>query len=399
LYDYIAIYGNNILNTNDTEWKKHRTVAGMTTISTTNTVDPSFAEHHNAYLVEQSNNATKLLINRIEKHFPSRKVIDPLEQVQDVTLDVIGKVSFGYDLGVFEKRLIDATKHSMTFLDALKHTMNWGFLVQLLPTWIQPIFKETRIAVKEVERYMRELVDIRMNNLDSEKHDLLSLLVSSNQERGGLTDSELMSDVFIFLMAGHETSATTLQWMTYELAINPTVQERAYEEIISVIGTDGDITYDDYEKLQFVQSCVNETLRMHPPVVGVPKVARKDTTIGPYKVPQGTELVLDIGSIHMSEKLWPEANKYKPERFLNKEKRHPCALIPFSIGQRKCIGSRFSEIETLVIISKLLQKYKFVIPHDDPKMNTEQVLRGNIGMIQKVTLKPEYLRIELKQRL
>jgi cytochrome P450 family 3 subfamily A len=349
-------------------------------------------------LVEQSNNATQLLINRIEKQHPSRIVIDPFNEVQDVTLDVIGKVAFGYDLGIFEKRLLDTSRHSMSFLDALKLTMSWGFIVQSLPTSIQSMFKETKTAVKEVERYMRELVDTRMENLESEKHDLLSLLVSSNQERGGLTDRELMSDVFIFLLAGHETSATTLQWMTYELAINPSVQKRAYEEIVSVIGTDGDISYEDYEKLSFVQACVNETLRLHPPVVGVPKVARKDTTIGSYKIPAGTDIILDIMGIHLDEKVWPEATKFKPERFIEQEKRHPCSLIPFSIGLRKCIGFRFSEIETLVIIAKLIQKYEFVIPSDDPKMNTESVLRGQIPMYQMVTLKPDYLKIELKRR-
>jgi cytochrome P450 len=77
---------------------------------------------------------------------------------------------------------------------------------------------------------------------------------------------------------------------------------------------------------------------MHPPVVGVPKVARKNTTLGGYMIPAGTNLIIDVQTIHHDENIWPNANKFIPERFLDTTtKRHPCALIPFSVGLRKCM--------------------------------------------------------------
>ncbi|KAL0483689.1 cholesterol 24-hydroxylase [Acrasis kona] len=396
VYDVLNLWGENIVSTNDDIWKKHRVVA-----------DPAFAENHMNYLVRESAQSAQLLMDRLEKANNSRKIIDASTEMQDVTLDIIGKVAFGYDLGIFAPRTAEAP-HSMTFEEALKITTTLGILVGgVLPTWMKPFFPHTVRALKETEGYMMELIKWRLSNLSENKFDLLSLLVSSNAEQikeTSLSDQELVSDIFIFLVAGHETSATSLNWLLYELALNPQIQQKMYDEVKQVLGdlSIQDMSVETYDKLQYVKHAVNETLRKHPPVSLVPKKARTDTKVGNFHVPKDTEIYFDVSHLHMMEKYWPDAKTFKPERFdPNSSEYHKvkaCSFIPFSIGHRKCIGSKFSEIETAIIIAQFVLNYEFSLPKDDPRMNTSKVLSGDIDTEEVITRKPLHLKVEFKKR-
>jgi cytochrome P450 len=101
----------------------------------------------------------------------------------------------------------------MTFVDAIKTTMSLGLVVNgIVPTWLHFLFKGTKCAINETESYMNELIQNRLKNLNEDRHDLLSLLVSNNAEQieeKSLTTKELLADVFIFLLAGHEVRTIT----------------------------------------------------------------------------------------------------------------------------------------------------------------------------------------------
>jgi len=398
VYFMLDIWGSNIVSANDGVWKKHRVVA-----------DPAFAENHMNYLVQESAKSAILLIKRMESsRINTKLVIDSVAEMQDVTLDIIGKVAFGYDLGIFNPKKAVAP-HSITFEEALKLTTTLGLLVGgLLPLWSRRFFPETTIALKETEKYMMELIKFRLDHLnDTNKHDLLSLLVSSNAEQikeTSLTDQELVSDVFVFLIAGHETSATTLSWMLYELALNKRVQDKMYKEakeILSNLKPD-ELDVTTYDKLEYTKHAVTETLRKHPPVKFVYKMTRSDTHIGKYFVPKDTEVMLNVINVHMNEKYWPDAHVFKPERFdpesTEYHKVKSCTFLPFSLGSRKCIGSKFSEIETAILISYIVLNFEVFIPEDDVYMNSKEVLRGNIETEDRITSRPQKLKVELKKR-
>ncbi|KAL0484659.1 cytochrome P450 [Acrasis kona] len=394
-YDYISLFGDNLLNTNDSEWRKHRVVA-----------DPAFAEQNYTYLIQKSAEATDMLIERLQAQHESkgRTIIDPFDEIQDATLDVIGKVAFGYDFGIFKPKPIPKG-FQMSFLDAIKTTLTWGIGVNLTtPNFLKKyLFPKTTLAVAETKQYMNQLIQDRRNDMDAVKYDLLSMLVDSNLSReGGLSDAEIMSDVFIFLIAGHETSSVTLQWLLYHLCVHPECQDKLYEEIKKVCAVDGTFTMSQYEDLHYLRACIQETLRLNPPVVGIPKKCRAATKIGPYVVPAGTDFVVDVDHIQTSEQNWKNPTTFNPDRFDSRSsdyvKKHPCSLLPFSLGQRKCIGFRFSEIEMAVMMSKFVLYYKFSLPKDDPLMQTKQVLKGDITKWQQVTCKPYYLRVEFTKR-
>jgi cytochrome P450 family 3 subfamily A len=397
-YKLIDIYGPNIVSTNDDVWRNHRAIA-----------DPAFAEKHMYYLVEETAKSTHLMFGKWKQQTMNKSlIIDPDRDMTDITLDIIGKTNFGYDLGIFTERTFDPKTHKMTFFDALSLTTTLGLLVRgKVPPLIQPLFKQTLLAVEETEKYMQELIDDRVKNLNVVRYDLFSLLVESNlkQEESAdlsaiqrrLTDKELISDVYIFLLAGHETSTTTLQWILYELVLNPDKQQKAYETVMQVLGT-RDPTYEDYDKLDYIKCIMNESLRLHPPVSMVPKVTRKNVTLGGYNIPKGTPIDIAIHAVQTSEEYWDEPYKWIPERFQESDlKRNSCAFIPFSVGARRCIGNTFSQIETVIIVAMILRKYQVHFDMNDETM--KEIMRTKKTKYhQLVTKKPYYLRLKLVER-
>jgi cytochrome P450 len=181
-----------------------------------------------------------------------------------------------------------------------------------------------------------------------------------------------------------------MQWVFYELSTNPQVQEKAYEEVVRVLNG-RDPTYDDYDNLIYVNGVISEALRLHPPVPFIPKMARKDTVVNGTKIPKGTKVFLDTYSVHRSPSYWTDPDKFEPDRF-NTEKNGklvPFSYAPFALGARKCIGSFFSQLEMMVILSKLLQKYKIVALPE-----TSNPIQDSLF----VTLQPKNLHTKLVAR-
>ncbi|KAL9642647.1 hypothetical protein ABK040_009726 [Willaertia magna] len=134
-----------------------------------------------------------------------------------------------------------------------------------------------------IDDKLEDIINKRQQELSEgglESNDLLSLLVeANNQEKGILTKQELKSNAAIFALAGHETTSTLLQWITYELAKHPEIQEKARMEVDKVLENGRKPNYDDYGNLNYINAIIAETLRYHPPVAVVVKNAKKDVQI------------------------------------------------------------------------------------------------------------------------
>jgi cytochrome P450 len=350
MYHALLMYGHNIVSAEGGELhKKHRRI-----------VEPAFDEKHLRYLVEVSNQSTDLLLERLAK----KKRIEVNSDFTDVTMDIIGKTNFGVDLHVFDEdakhNKFDKTRHSKSFYDTLEVTNTLGLAFwNFVPTYLHdlPVFKAAKEAIDETRKYIEDIIEERKNSGEGKHLDLLSLLLESNSIGDSkLTAREILSDAFIFLFAGHETSATNLGHLLCELAKNKDIQEKCVEEIDRVLGK-RDCTYDDIPNLKYVNNCIKESLRLHSPVIMVPKIAKHNDTICGYFVPKNTPIWIDFYGIHYNEKIWADATKFNPDRF--NEKYNPLAFLSFSFGPRKCVGFNFSLIETAAILVRLLQRYTF----------------------------------------
>ncbi|MEU7724907.1 cytochrome P450 [Streptomyces sp. NPDC040724] len=191
--------------------------------------------------------------------------------------------------------------------------------------------------------------------------DLLTLLAAARSSDDGEFDaSELRDQVLIFLLAGHETTATSLCFALHLLARHPEEQNRAREEISRVLG-DRTPEAADMDRLPYLTRVLKEAMRLYPaaPVIGRKAVA--DTRIGEHTVPAGADVILAPWVTHRHPEHWPDPDRFDPERFTPEAEaaRPRYAWFPFGGGPRACIGQHFSMLESVVALAMILRAYEF----------------------------------------
>lgn len=160
------------------------------------------------------------------------------------------------------------------------------------------------------------------------------------------------------MQIGHETTANTVSFALGVLALNPDIQEKVYEEAKEVLSDIDESEYfSNLSRLEYTKAVFDETLRKFPSVVSVPKYAIEDTTLGGYPIAKNTTISISVYSLHKNSKLYPNPEKFDPERFLHGQP-NPNEFVPFSLGQRSCIGKRFAVIEGTLILALTCLRYK-----------------------------------------
>jgi len=206
----------------------------------------------------------------------------------------------------------------------------------------------------------------------ADKKDLLSLMLNARDPETGnsLTAEEIQAQCSTFYFAGHDTSAHTIAWALYEIAQHPEVEEKIFDELTEVMGDKETPTYEEANKLTYLQWVVKETLRLHSPTAQLERETMEDTEIAEVKIPAHAYVTTSIMAIHFSELVWPEPWRFRPERSSPEESegRSPYAWIPFSQGERNCIGMNFALMEIRVVLAILCKKYRLapsvdLLPH------------------------------------
>ncbi|KAG8039659.1 hypothetical protein G9C98_000388 [Cotesia typhae] len=200
--------------------------------------------------------------------------------------------------------------------------------------------------------------------------DLLMALKEKSQEDDDiiLTDVDLAAQLFIFFIAGFETSGSTISNCVFELALNHNIQNKLREEINDeLLRTGGEITYDGINNLKYLDKVMCETLRKYPPINFT---LRRSTQLYKFEginltIPKGTTIWIPIFGIHYDSKYYKNPQVFDPERFNDEEvnNRPQMSYLPFGLGPRNCIGLRFAKMEVKIALVKLLQTFKFDVCH------------------------------------
>ncbi|XP_047492928.1 cytochrome P450 3A24-like isoform X2 [Penaeus chinensis] len=197
----------------------------------------------------------------------------------------------------------------------------------------------------------------------------------SSKSKQALDELTIISQSVMFLVAGYDTTASTLAFASILLAKHPEIQQRLRQEISEMVEEHGDITYQGIMEAKYLDACVMETLRMFPPGLFLERKCVKE-----YKIP-GTDVTLEPGlvvtcpifNIHRDPKYWPEPEEFRPERFLPENKANITNLthIPFGMGPRNCIAMRFALMEAKVGLAKMLlaSDMKLAPGHDEIKFD------------------------------
>ena len=216
------------------------------------------------------------------------------------------------------------------------------------------------IARQVLERYLRPRV---VAHRAGDGSDLLSALCHARSEDGEqFSDGDIVNHMIFLLMAAHDTSTSTLTTMAYYLARHPEWQERCRAESAAVSAAP--IEYRNLDRLVSLDLVTKESMRLVTPVPGLTRRANRDTELLGHEVPAGVYLAVHLWGLHHMPELWPEPERFDPERFAEhrrEDKVHRYAYLPFGNGVHKCIGMYFGGMEVKAAMHQLLQRYRISV--------------------------------------
>lgn len=188
-----------------------------------------------------------------------------------------------------------------------------------------------------------------------------------------------------FVIAGHETSAGSLTWTTYALAMNPSIQDRLRKEILSATRAgNGEIDYAAIESMHFLNNVLRESIRLYSPSLTLPREAAEDMVIGGVHIPKGTTVTMVPAMVQINPLIWGEdAEVFNPDRWDNwtTDSGSPYAISAFSGGPRVCVGRSFAYLEMKAILVELLSKFIFEPVDRRPTLlNPAVTLKPNGGL-------------------
>jgi len=277
----------------------------------------------------------------------------PLEigaQMTQLTLRIVAKALFAFDVG----------SGASTFgaaVQALNETMGHP----------DPGDLEVTARFRRGLAALREIVERVIDEPRDRDGSGLALLLEAHRDDGrGGGDVELRDQVLTFLLAGHETTAKTLGWCLYLLAMHPEAEARLREELRATVG-DRVPQAGDLRALHYGWAVLQETLRLYPPVWISSRTAISRDEIDGYEIPAGSLVCISPYALHRHPAFWEEPERFTPERFLGGRSFGPASgYMPFSTGPRQCIGLQFARVELQLVLSTLLQRYTLALVPGHP---------------------------------
>ena len=284
---------------------------------------------------------------------PTRPV-DVGHEMTSLTLAVLGQTLLNADLGAYESIghafdvVQDQAMFEMVTLNMVPHSL--------------PLPRNARFrkAKQELDRIVWDIVEQREASGET-GDDVLSRLVAgfSAEPDEKVRRRQLRDELVTILLAGHETTASTLSWTWYEIDRQPAIAERMRAEAREVLG-EGLPTYADLHRLTYTTMVIQETMRLHPPVWILPRRALAADRVGGYDIPAGADVLICPYTLHRHPEFWAQPERFDPERF-NTERaatQNRYAYIPFGAGPRFCIGNNLGMMEAVFVAAMVAREFR-----------------------------------------
>ena len=223
-------------------------------------------------------------------------------------------------------------------------------------------------ACERIRRHIGALLDPRLRGEDPATDDIVSAVIAARDPdtNEAFTRKELIDQMGVFFLAGHETTASALTWALFILTIRPDIAERLRAEVHEVAG-DGPIEFAQVKRLNFVRNVFRETLRLYPPITFIPRVAAETTRIRQFRVKKGAMIMVSPWTAHRNRLLWRDADRFVPDRFdrMSGRDEDRGAFMSFGLGPRICVGAAFATVESSLILARLVRRFEFRIADAD----------------------------------
>ena len=363
------LLGRSVFVTNGPEWAAQRRI-----------IDPAFAAGRLRETFPAMHDAAVAALGRL-----SRGTVEIEFEMSHFAADVIFRTLFSMPIGAPEAR--DVFEAFRAYQRSQPLLSPAGLLP--LPGWLaRP--RGSREAAR-IRRLLAAIVDTRARAIEegSAPDDLATkIMTGRDPDTGrGFTEAEMLDQVAIFFLAGHETSASALSWALYCLACDPDAQEAAAAEAATLPRTPA---FGDLSRLAFVRDCFREALRLYPPVPMMVREATARETFRGHPLPPGALVILSPWHLHRHERLWPDPDLFDPWRWQRPEDR-TCArdaYAPFSRGPRVCTGAGFAMMEGTLMLALMLRAFRLAPGGPAPVPVAHLTVRSEAGI--HLSLEPRH---------
>lgn len=338
------LLGESIFTTNGEVWKKQREL-----------LRPSFEMTRINKVFNLMSEAVADMMDRFSK-YPNHAIIEVDEAMTFITADVIFRTIMSSKLDEEKGKKILNT--FVTFQEQSVHTaMRRMFR---FPKWLSYVLGDRKRAKAGdvIRQVLSNIIKPRYDMADNaEFEDILGslLLVVDADTNKRFSFEEILDQVAMLFLAGHETTASSLTWTLYLLSLYPKEQEKAYEEITQIL-QGGAIEISHLRQFKYLTNIFKESLRLYPPVGFFAREAKKDTQVRDKLIKKGSGVVIAPWLIHRHEEFWTNPHGFNPSRFEGEYKKD--AYLPFGVGERICIGQGFAMQEAILILANILKTYK-----------------------------------------
>jgi cytochrome P450 len=235
------------------------------------------------------------------------------------------------------------------------------------PRWVPtPARRRARAAVASMRHVTDEIVRACRADPARDAPLVQALIAATDPETGQpISDADISNDLLIFILAGHDTTATALTYALWALGHHPDVQDRVAAEVAELGARE--LTPDDVPRLGYTVQVLHEALRLCPPAAGVGRMAVRDIAVDGYRVQAGSLLAVGIYALHRDPAVWDRPLVFDPDRFSpeNSKNRDRWHFVPFAGGARSCIGEHFARLETTLALATIIRSTEILSLSDD----------------------------------
>jgi cytochrome P450 len=271
-----------------------------------------------------------------------------------LTMRSLGRSILGLDLDAHAEMIADP------LVVAAGYAADRALKPVRAPRWLPtPQRRRAQAAVATMRSVTQGILAECRADPDRDAPLVQALIAATDPETGrSLSDDEICNELLVFMLAGHDTTATLLTYALWALGHHPHAQDRVAAEVASI--GDRQLTPDDVPALPYTRQVLNEALRLCPPAAGVGRLALRDIAVDGFRVEAGTLVGIGIHAVHRDPALWERPLEFDPDRFSPErvKQQDRWQFIPFAGGPRACIGQHFAMLEATLALGTVLQSYE-----------------------------------------
>ena len=324
------------------------------------------------------------MVANIDETVDQNVSFDAKEITSFFAMDAVATIAFALDLDSKQNQDSEFVKNARLMFTVFPFNGKFMTLLLMFPDFMTSLLR--KIPLKAIVGDIgKVLVETVTNELDRRKavgneqrQDFLNLLIplekdpdsEENKEfikydemgsrwlTNGFSRPEIIGQSIMFFLAGYETTSSALAMALYAMALNPTIQEKLYQDLKNHL-TDKEMSLETLNEVPYLAMCINEMLRCYSPTLRIDRVCTSDTVVNGFHIPKGVTINIPVNAIHHDPEHWPNPDVFDPERFRDMDSIPPMAFIPFGAGNRNCIGMRLAMLEIKMALATLMLRFKF----------------------------------------